>query len=333
MKNLILFFGATMLFSSCEKFIFQDDLSSLDPHENFDYLWNECNEKYTYFELKGVDWNQVRDEYRALLYKGMSEDSLFAVLSGMLNELKDDHANLFSSFNTSFYGAEFAHSDNFEWRTVVDYYITDEYLITGPFSHNFIQNNQIGYVRYNSFANTIQSAQLDYILNRYKDAEGLIIDVRDNGGGAIANVFKLLERFAQEQTKVYSSVIKNGPGPNDFSEAVPAIVTPYDGIRYTSEVVILTDRGTYSSGSLLALAARALPNLTLIGDSTGGGLGIPNGGQLPNGWNYRFSITRTLDLQNNAAFENGVPADIPSSFDWNDLTTDEILEDAIDYLL
>jgi C-terminal processing protease CtpA/Prc len=42
---------------------------------------------------------------------------------------------------------------------------------------------------------------------------------------------------------------------------------------------------------------------------TGGGLGIPNGGQLPNGWTYRFSISRTLSPAGEN-FENGVPPDI-----------------------
>jgi hypothetical protein len=62
---------------------------------------------------------------------------------------------------------------------------------------------------------------------------------------------------------------------------------------------------------------------------TGGGLGLPNGGQLPNGWTYRFSVTQTLDLQLNNSFEEGVPPDIYQLFDWNNLMKDEILERAI----
>lgn len=60
-----------------------------------------------------------------------------------------------------------------------------------------------------------------------------------------------------------------------------------------------------------------------------GGLGLPNGGQLPNGWTYRFSISQALTLDFNPAYENGVPPNISVSFDWNDLTKDEILERAI----
>lgn len=102
-----------------------------------------------------------------------------------------------------------------------------------------------------------------------------------------------------------------------------------DGPRYLKKVVVLTDRGTYSAGSFTALGTKAIPNMVLIGDTTGGGLGMPNGGQLPNGWTYRFSITQSLTLDKKPDYENGVPADIPVSFDWSDLTKDEILEAAI----
>ena len=36
---------------------------------------------------------------------------------------------------------------------------------------------------------------------------------------------------------------------------------------------------------------------------------MPNGGQLPNGWTYRFSVTKTLSPEGKN-FENGIPPDI-----------------------
>jgi len=324
----------TLLFlSSCEKVLFEEDFASTNPHENFEYLWNECNEKYAYFELKGVDWNQIKAEYSMKIYDGMPEDSLFNVLGAMLKELKDDHANLISNFNTSFYGVEYQAQDNFDWRIIVDNYITSDYYISGPFAHNFIANSEIGYVRLSTFTNSITSKSLNFILDRYKNTKGLILDLRENGGGAIQNVFQILSRFVETETLVYYSRIKEGAEHNDFSDASGAYAQPHDGIRYTKDVIVLTDRGTYSSGSLLAIATKALPNVSLVGDTTGGGLGISNGGQLPNGWTYRFSITQTLTLDKKPDYENGVPPDILIQFDWSDLEKDEILERAINELL
>ncbi|MGB5556083.1 MAG: S41 family peptidase [Flavobacteriaceae bacterium] len=330
MKTLkLLILIALPIFTSCEKLLFEEDLASTDPNANFEYLWKECNEKYSYFELKNIEWEAVKTEYEAKLYDEMTQDSLFNVLGDMLTLLRDDHVNLISNFNVSFFGTEFLGQDNFYGRLIEEHYLNRDYYITGPFGHNFLANDEIGYIRFSSFPGTVTDTNLDFILNRYKDTKGLIIDLRENGGGAVSDIFKILSRFVEEKTLTNYSRIKNGPGHNDFSEAEPVYVSPHKGIRYTNKVIMLTDRGTYSAGSFTALATKALPNIILMGDITGGGLGLPNGGQLPNGWTYRFSITQGLTLDKSPEYENGVPPDIQVLFDWNDLTKDEVLDRAI----
>ncbi len=320
---------ALLLFTSCEKILFEKNMESTDPVKNFEYLWNECDKKYAYFDLKGIDWNQVKETYSAKLYAGMTDDSLFKVMGGMLTELKDDHTNLISNFNVSTFGVNYLGQDNFDWRIIEDNYLNRDYYTSGPFIHTFINNGTIGYVRFSSFTGTIDSTNIDFILNRYKDTKGLILDLRENGGGAVSDVFALLSRFIETRTLVNYSRIKTGPGHNDFSEAKPVYVDPYDGIRYAKKVAVLTDRSTYSAGSFTSLATKAIPNMVLIGDTTGGGLGLPNGGQLPNGWTYRFSITQALTLDKKPDYENGVPPDIHALVDWNDRTKDEVIERAL----
>lgn len=314
---------------SCEKALFENDLASTNPKDNFEYLWNQCNEKYSYFDVKNIDWDVVKSEYAAKIYDGMSEDSLFNVLGAMLTELRDDHTNLISNFNVSTFRVDYLGQDNFDWRIIEDHYLNRDYYITGPFLHNFLDNKEIGYVRFPSFPGTVDADNLNFVLNRYKNTKGLILDIRENGGGAVTDIFEILSRFVERKTLVNYSRIKSGPGRNEFSEAEPVYVSPYSGIRYKNKIVVLVDRGTYSAGSFFSLATKALPNITLIGDTTGGGLGLPNGGQLPNGWTYRFSITQALTLDKKPDYENGVPPDIEALIDWSNLTTDEVLERAI----
>jgi len=330
MRTLTLTLLASILIlTSCEKIFIEKDLSSTNPQENFEYLWKECNEKYAFFDLKKIDWDQIKIKYQAKIYDGMSEDSLFNVLGGMLTELKDDHTNLISNFNVSTFGVNYLGQDNYDSRIISDNYLNQDFYITGPFQHNFINNGDIGYVRFGSFTGAVGSKNIDFILNRYKDTKGLILDLRENGGGAVSDVFNLLSRFVETETLVNYSRIKTGKGQNDFSEAKPVYVSPYGGVRYKNKVAVLTDRGTYSAGSFTSLATKAIPNMILIGDTTGGGLGLPNGGQLPNGWTYRFSITQALTLDKKPDFENGVPPDIHALVDWSDRTTDEVIERAI----
>lgn len=320
-------------FTACEKLLFQEDLDSKSPQANFEYLWRQCLEKYAYFEVKGIDWEQVRLDYQAQISEDMSEDSLFQVLGRMLSTLRDDHTNLVSDFDVSSYGVVYRGQDNFDWRLIEDHYIGYDYYNTGPFQHDFLANGQVGYIRFSSFTGTMTEAQLDFILGRYQQTKGLILDLRENGGGAVSDVFSLLSRFVDTQTLVYYSRTKNGPKLDDFSEPEPAYVFPSGGTRYTGKIWMLVDRGTYSAGSFTSLATKAIAHIRLMGDTTGGGLGLPNGGQLPNGWTYRFSITQALTLAGSPAYENGVPPDSLVGMDWNTRQQDEILEAALGDIL
>lgn len=329
MKKYLFFIALAVLFCSCEKEYFEAELQSTDPYTNFEYLWSECDKKYSYFTLKNVDWNEIKSEYESKLFVGMSQDSLFNVLSAMLNELKDDHVNLVSNFKTSFYGNKYLYQQNFNWRSIVDHYISPNYTITGAFKHNFLDSNQIGYIRLATFSEVINENQLNYILSKYKNTKGIILDLRENGGGKIENAYKLLRRFIGEELIVQYTRIKTGAEHNNFSNPESVSIKPYNGIKYTKKVVVLIDAGTFSAASLFALNTKAFSNITLLGNKTGGGLGMPNGGQLPNGWYYRFSVTQTLDLQQSPNQENGVTPDIEVQIDWNHLNKDEVLEEAI----
>ena len=156
--------------------------------------------------------------------------------------------------------------------------------------------------------------------------------MRENGGGSVTNVFTLLSYFINSEQVVARSRIKDGPGKEEFSPLEDIVIQPHPTINYKGQVVVLVDRGSYSATSYFSLATKALSNITLIGDITGGGLGAPNGGQLPNGWTYRFSITQTLDLEG-TNYENGVPPDIEAFFDQENRTRDEVIERAIEEIL
>jgi C-terminal processing protease CtpA/Prc len=332
MKNYILLLLLPLL-GACNAIILEDDLESTDAKTNLEYLWKQCDEKYAYFDLKGIDWDASREKYLAMVNDNTSDAELFDIMGAMLSELKDDHTNLMSNFNVSRFGVHYQSQDNFDWRIIEDNYLPKDYLISGPFQHDFIEDKQIAYVRFPAFTGTVDDTQLDFILSRYKDTKGMILDLRENGGGAATDIFSLLSRFVEVKTKLYYSRIKSGPGHNEFSESKAAFVEPYDGMRYSKKVMVLVDRSTYSAGSFTALATKAIANMVLVGDMTGGGLGMPNGGQLPNGWTYRFSITQALNLDMKPDWEQGVPADITVKIDWNDRTHDEIIDRAVQELL
>ncbi|MBK9488702.1 MAG: S41 family peptidase [Haliscomenobacter sp.] len=309
-RGAVICFCLSLLLVSCETLIFDQEATD-NPRENFDYLWRQCNEKYSFFEYKKIDWQAMNAKYAAQIKDKMTSDELFKVLFSMLNELQDGHVNLISPFRQSRFDFDLLGPENIDLRVVRENYLKNDYIITGPFQHNVVgADKKIAYVRYNSFEDRVAPAHVAYILSYYRNTQGLILDIRQNGGGSAANIFKILNQLVSEKTLLYNSFLKSGPGKDDFAGPQPAYAEPDENrFKYGKKIAVLIDRGTFSAASFFALGAREVDNMIVIGDKSGGGLGLPNGGQMPNGWTYRFSISQTLSPAGEN-FENGVPPDI-----------------------
>ena len=63
--------------------------------------------------------------------------------------------------------------------------------------------------------------------------------------------------------------------------------------------MLLINRHSYSATNDFVNAMRYFPNVTLVGDKTGGGSGLPFSSELPNGWGVRFSASPTWMQTNN----------------------------------
>jgi len=195
---------------------------------------------------------------------------------------------------------------------------------------------RVGYIRYSSFVSSVLNYDISYVLNRFKEdsVDGVIIDIRNNGGGDVSNVFTLANHFTDEERLAYTSQMKTGPGANDFGNDEDVFLEPVSSQPFTGRIAVLTNRNSYSATSMFSLAMKCLPNEKQIGDSTGGGLGAPTYAELPNGWTYRFSVTRTLS-PNGDNWESGVPADILIDLnpDIAEQGYDTIIERAIEYII
>ena len=76
---------------------------------------------------------------------------------------------------------------------------------------------------------------------------------------------------------------------------------------------------------------KSLDQVTIVGDTTGGGCGLPFTSELPNGWRVRFSSCPIMDAQGRLT-EFGVAPDLRIDMNEDDRTSDAILDAAIDVL-
>lgn len=270
-----------------------------DARGNFEALWTIIDEHYCFFEQKGVDWDAIKVKYEQRIDDDMSSQELFEVCAEMLNELRDGHVNLASAFNTSYYHQWWSdYPQNYDQRLVEQYYFNFNYRTVGGIKYGILSSN-VGYMRYPSFSMGIGEGNLDAILSYLATADGLIIDIRDNGGGDMTNVEKLVGRFITQRTLAGYISHKTGPGHNDFSAPRAYYYYPEtDGhVLWGKPVVVLTNRSTFSAANDFVSVMRYVPGVTIVGATTGGGSGMPYSSELPCGWIVRCSACATLDAR------------------------------------
>lgn len=288
-----------------------DDMSTRfdnDPRGNFDALWTTLDRNYCFFEYKEIDWNKIYGEYSARLSPSMGNDALFKLLGQMLAELKDGHVNLTASHDITRYWQWYEdHPVNFD-TSIQQNYLGNDHGISSGMRYKVLEDN-VGYLYYGSFSNDIGVVNLDKVLNRMASCRGLIIDVRSNGGGSLTNVERLASRFFNQRTHIGYISHKIGPGHGDFSPLYPKYVESSDRVRYQKPVVVLTNRGCYSATNEFVSIMKYAPNVTIIGDKTGGGSGLPFSSELPNGWSIRFSASPMFNADKEH-IEFGVEPDI-----------------------
>lgn len=302
---------ALLLLAGCEKMFMPSDADP-SPTSTFDHLWTQIDQRYSLFDIKDVDWQAVYDSLSPQVSDDISNDSLFAVLSKMLNTLDDGHVDLWGNNDISSSQEIFLQrygKKNFDINAVALTYLRADRHTTGGFSYNSIADGQVLYIRYSSFSSSASLQAFQTALQRFPETKGIVFDIRQNGGGEIQNEWNLMQMLPSQGQLLYTTQIKNGPAHDAFSEP-KAVYAPDNGDNkpYDKPFVLLTDRGCYSAASSFALCLKTYANVTVMGDTTAGGLAVPTGGALPNGWRYRFGVTRTI-APDGVNYENGVPPD------------------------
>ena len=290
----------------------REDEFSNSKEGNFEALWNVVDERYCFFGLAeqryGLNWNEVHDRYAQLASACKSDAELFDLLGGMLKELRDGHVNLSSVYGTSFYWDwKLAHRINFS-DSIQRNYLGTDFRVTNGIEYTVLPDS-IGYVYVGSFANGFGTDNLSVMLMNLKETKGIVLDIRNNGGGILTAAEKLASSFTKE--KIHCGYIqhKTGKGHYDFSRPEKLYLNPSEGTKWLRPVVVLTNRSVYSSANYFVMLMRELPHVAIVGDTTGGGSGLPFNSTLPNGWNIRFSACPILDREGRHT-EFGIEPDI-----------------------
>ncbi len=322
-------------------FIFNACIKEPDTHVNtiegnFQALWEIIDTRYCYLDYKNINWDSLYTVYKQKLSETPKDKyAIFDLFGEMLAELKDGHVNLYSGFDISRYDKWYTDSaDNYNSSVIKDYYIENNYLrIAGGLRYAKLKDHNIGYIYYGSFSSGFGNSNVRNIFEYFKDCTGLIIDVRDNGGGTLTYAELLASYFFTEETLTGYMQYKKGSGHSDFSKPTPVKTPAHKTISWQRPVAVLTNRYSYSATNDFVVRMKYAPNAFTVGSWTGGGGGMPLSSELPNGWMVRFSACPMLDAEMNHT-EWGIAPDY-----WVQITKedeqnnkDTILEKAIEII-
>lgn len=316
--SLCLWGWVIFLFTSC----IRGEEFENTPQGNFEALWRIIDEQYCYLDYKGVDWDAVRSDYQSYIHPDMDNFRLFEVLSEMLMELKDGHVALRSDYDVAIYWNWYAdYPENFDSSLLYDY-LGDNYRVASGLIYTILEDN-IGYIYYESFSTELNDNDLDQMLLYLAICDGLIVDIRNNGGGMLTNSARLTSRFTNEKYLTGHITHKTGTGRNDFSKPLAVYQEPSSSIRWQKQVAVLTNRHVFSAANDFVNRMHYLPHVTIIGDITGGGAGLPFLSELPNGWVVRFSASPHYDAEMNH-LESGIKPDIRANLLEEDRSKEKI---------
>ena len=314
------------------------------PLSNYDVLWTTFAENYPFFALHGVDWDAVDRRFRPLVTMKTTPDELFEIFRQMLEPLRDSHVLLDVFAPGTPRGKDWlrtplkevwVHKPDPEPFDDADFeranHVIEANYIDGPMQtfcgrqvrFGRLRGGRIGYLGVLSFhqyspdddlpkALACMNAASDAIFSEAAGLQGLVIDIRSNGGGEDAIVLALASRFT---TRRYLAFAKQARLTSSrevrFTPPDEIFVEPGPHPGYLGEAVLLTGRHSASAAETFVMAMMGRrPEVCRIGESTQGVFSDVLDRRLPNGWRLVLPNEVSATKDGTTFDVTGVPPDV-----------------------
>jgi len=258
----------------------------------FDTVWDAYDKEYAKFGLlPKLDWKKAGDEYRKRAEKATSTFGAAAAIDALVSQVRDLHSWVRCG-DEFLQGYSRPRPLNASYKAVQN---TITPLHETKHDHRFGKTTDgIGYVMVYELNDPELGKSFDATLEELADCWGLVLDLRFNGGGDELIGRSIAARFVDSK-RVYSlNQYRNGPKHDQLGPKLERTFEPRGPWRFESPVVCLQGQVTFSSAESLALMFAQCPQVTTMGDRTGGSSGNP----------------RLIEL------EGGIKVNLPR---WNDM--------------
>ena len=330
-----------------------------NPVENFNAFYKVFEENYALFDVKGIDWKKEYSNFSARINEKTTDQELFNIFKEMLDKLDDKHCYIYRFNQIYFSGFDLPPLNyldliSFDFRLPTNDFslklIKKEYLIESEkslkvysllppmgirniFTTGWMQDS-IAYLHMTEMSNQEEKVHnsISTFTEKYKNASGYIVDVRDNIGGYSLPIKELAEYFTNDTNIFAISRLRNSENIYSFKEPEYWIINKSNPKYSVSKpIVLLINENTQSAAELFTLMMKTIPTVSVVGDTTSGIFADTHIGKLPNGWEYRLSIRKTNNRNDIELEDTGI---IPDTLILNTIESLNSKEDKVlDYAI
>ncbi len=272
-------------------------------------LRQAIDERYSYRDLRGIDWDVQFDRYEPLLQRAKTPRAFAEAAAKALSRAKDMH--LWVKIDGETIGG--FHRDikrNYNaalLKRIPHYRELSKYVSTGRFGDG------IGYILIKSWRkdeNQVLKPALKALEN-LSDSRALIIDVRPNGGGSEPFAQKFAGCFINRSAVYAKHVYRNTNDPEEWGQIQERRLEPNaDKSPYEGQLVVLMGRANMSSCEAFLLMMKQVPNCKLVGVRSYGSSGNPKPFDLGNGVTVWLPSWKALRPDGTCFEGKGIEADI-----------------------
>jgi hypothetical protein len=291
------------------------------------------DEKYSYRDLRGVNWDNMFSLYGPKMEKAKTKEEFAEIAAKMLSIAKDMH--LWVKIGDQTVGGT--------KRNIQRNYRMDilEKMVPNWTRHNDrISTGRLeGGVGYILIVNwdTKDKSTLDPAfdaLKTFSDCRSLIIDVRPNGGGGEGLAGEFAGCFIDKPALYSKHVCRDIKASDGWGKIHERILKPAaNRPSYRGKIVVLMGQGNMSSCESFLLMMKQVPNCKLIGDKSYGTSGNPKPYDLGNGVTVWLPSWKALFPDGTCLEGVGIRPDIPVKTNESELRQrDPVLEKALKYL-
>jgi peroxiredoxin len=311
----------------------ETNLYSNKSREAAQKLQKLIDEKYSYRDLRNVDWNKLFQIYMPRLEQAKTTQAFAQTAAEMLLNAKDMHlwvkingetVNGFKRDVNRNYNIKLLKKEIPDWKDL------SQFVSTGHFP------NGIGYILIKSWAKD-ENQVLEPALNALKsfaNAHALIIDVRPNGGGSEPFAEKFAGCFIDRPVIYAKNINRNVNEPNGWGQVQERTLKPNsDQPAYRGKIAVLMGQANLSSCESFLLMMKQVSNCKLIGEKSYGTSGNPKPYDLGNGVTVWLPSWKAL-MPDGSCFEGeGIKPDIDIRITEKQIREkDPVLESALTHL-